>query len=88
MDSEKQPEGLKGWGLGGWGNKVVGIREGTYCMEHWVWCKNNEYCYAENKLKIFFLKSSDNKNEKEGEYKQNSSEENIQKTPMKSKRRD
>ena len=20
-------------------------------MEHWVWCKNNEYCYTEKKLK-------------------------------------
>ena len=25
--------------------------EGMDCMEHWVWCKNNEYCYAENKFK-------------------------------------
>ena len=40
---------LKGWRVGGWGNQVVGIGEGTYCMEHWVWCINNE-------LKIF-LKS-------------------------------
>ena len=40
---------LKGQGLGGWGNQVVGIGEGTDCMEHWVWCKNNEYCYAEKK---------------------------------------
>ena len=49
MDSEKQPEGFEGAGLGGWENQVVGIREGTDCMEHWVWCKNNECCYAENK---------------------------------------
>ena len=45
--------GLKRQGMGGWGNQVVGIREGTDCMEHWVWCKNNEYYYAENKLKKF-----------------------------------
>ena len=46
---------LKGWGVGGWGHQVVGIVEGTDCMEHWVWCKNNEYCYAEknkNKKKL------------------------------------
>ena len=43
---------LKGWGMGGWGILVVGIMEGTHCMEHWVWCKNNEFCYAENKFKI------------------------------------
>ena len=47
MDSEKHSEGFEM--VGGWGNKVVGIREGMDCMEHWVWCKNNEYCYAENK---------------------------------------
>ena len=41
---------LKGQGVGGWGNQVVGIREDTYCMEHWVWCINNEYCYAEKKF--------------------------------------
>ena len=40
---------LKGQGLGGWGNQLVGIGECTDCMEHWVWYKNNEYCYAENK---------------------------------------
>ena len=33
------------------GYQVVGIIEGTDCMEHWVWYKNNEYCYAENKFK-------------------------------------
>ena len=40
---------LKGWGVGGWGNQLVGVREGMDCMEHWVWCKNNEHCYAEKK---------------------------------------
>ena len=35
MDSEKQSEGFEvaaGWDVG-----VVGIIEGTDCMEHWVW---------------------------------------------------
>ena len=50
MDSEKQSEGFEVvGGVGGWGNQVVGIMEGMDCMEHWVWYKNNEYCYAENK---------------------------------------
>ena len=52
MDSEKHSEGfeeLEGWEVGG--TRWVGIREGTDCMEHWVWYKNNEYCYAENKFK-------------------------------------
>ena len=39
---------LKGQGVGCWGNQAVGIWEG---MEHWVWFKNNEYCYTEKKLK-------------------------------------
>ena len=49
MDSEKQSEGFEGagGGVGGWEIQVVGIGEGTDCMEHWVWCKNNEYCYTE-----------------------------------------
>ena len=42
---------LKGRRVGGWGSQVVGIKEGMFCMEHWVWCKNNEFCYAEQKLK-------------------------------------
>ena len=52
MDSEKQSEGFEVAGGGGrLGYQVVGIIEGTDCMEPWVWCKNNEYCYAENFLK-------------------------------------
>ena len=42
MDSEKQTEGLGGYGMGGWVSLVVGTTEGTDCMEHWVWCINNE----------------------------------------------
>ena len=42
---------LKGRGVGGWGNQVVVIREGPDCMEHWVWGKNQEYWYAEIKIK-------------------------------------
>ena len=30
---------------------MVGNIEGMDCMEHWVWYKNNEYCYAENNKK-------------------------------------
>ena len=28
---------LEGRGVEGWVNLVVGIMEGTYCMEYWVW---------------------------------------------------
>lgn len=34
---------LKGSGVGGWVSMVVGIMEGIYCMEHCVWCENNEF---------------------------------------------
>ena len=37
MDSEKQTEGSRGEGVGG-----MGIKEGTYWMEHWVLYANNE----------------------------------------------
>ena len=43
MDSEKQSEGFEGVGGGKVGEPVVGIMEGMYCMEHWVWCINNEF---------------------------------------------
>ena len=36
VDSEKQSEGFRGEGMGVGGNQVVGTREGTDCMEHWV----------------------------------------------------
>lgn len=35
----------------------MGIKEGMYCMEHWVWCINNEYWNTEkNKTRIKNLK--------------------------------
>ena len=40
---------LEGRRVGDWVSLMVGIKECTYCMEHWVWCKNNEFCYAEKK---------------------------------------
>ena len=52
MDSEKQTEGLGMEGVEGWVSLVVGIKEGMYCMEHWVWCINNEFWNTE-KIKFF-----------------------------------
>ena len=49
MDSEKQSEGFEGAGGGMLGEPVVGIMEYTYCMEHWVWCTNNEFWNTERK---------------------------------------
>ena len=48
VDSEKQTEGLGGGWVGGV-SLVVGIMEGTYYMEHWVWCINNEFGNTEKK---------------------------------------
>ena len=42
---------LEGKGAGGWVSLVVGIVEGMYCMEHWVWCIHNEFWNTEKKLK-------------------------------------
>ena len=40
---------LEGWGVGGWVSLVVGIMEGTYCTEPWVWCINNKFWNTEKK---------------------------------------
>ena len=40
---------LEGRWVRGWVSLVVGIKEGTHCMEHWVWCINNEFWNTENK---------------------------------------
>ena len=41
MDSRKQTEGFKGGGAE-WDTLVMGIKEGTYCMVHWVLYSSNE----------------------------------------------
>ena len=42
---------LEGGRVGRWVSLVGGIKEGTYCMEHWVWCINNESWNTE-KIKL------------------------------------
>ena len=42
---------LEGVGVGKWVSLVVGIKEGTYCIEHWVWCINNESWNTEKKFR-------------------------------------
>lgn len=41
MDSGKL-EGFRRKGGGGWVSRVLGIKEGTDCVEHWVWCLDSE----------------------------------------------
>ena len=48
---EKQTEGFEGEVCGTLNEPGGGYYEGTYCMEHWVWCINNEFCYTEKKFK-------------------------------------
>ena len=36
MDSGKQTEGFRGRGVKDWDRLVMGIKESTYCMVHWV----------------------------------------------------
>ena len=42
MDSGKQLRASEGRGVGDWARPVITIKEGTYCMEHWVLYANNE----------------------------------------------
>ena len=42
MDYGKQTEGFRGEGVWEWVGPVMGIKEGTYCMERWVLYPNNE----------------------------------------------
>ena len=49
MDSGKQTEGFEG---GEWDRLVMGIKEGTYCMVHWV-------LYASSELWNFTSKTGD-----------------------------
>ena len=42
MDSEKQTEGFRGEGVGEGDRLVMGSKEGTYCMAHWVLYATNE----------------------------------------------
>ena len=51
MDSGKQCGDFRGEGGGGWGRPVMGIKEGTYCMEHWVLSANNESWNTTSKSK-------------------------------------
>ena len=42
MDSGKQTEGSEGRGVGDWDRLVMGSKEGTYCIVHWVLYASNE----------------------------------------------
>ena len=39
----------EGRGVGDWDRPVIGIKEDTYCMVHWVLCANNESWNIESK---------------------------------------
>ena len=52
MDYEKQTEDFRGEGVGEGDSLVMGSREGTYCMVHWV-------LYATNEASNFTSESGD-----------------------------
>ena len=52
MDYEKQTEDFRGEGVGEWDRLVMGSKEGTYCMVHWV-------LYATNEASNFASESGD-----------------------------
>ena len=41
----------EGRGVGEWDRAVMGIKEGTYCMQHWVLYANNESWNTMSKTK-------------------------------------
>ena len=41
----------EGRGMGDWDRPVMGIKEGTYCMVHWVLYTNNESWNITSKTK-------------------------------------
>lgn len=43
---------LEGRGLGGWVSLVMGIKEGTDCMEHWVLYANSESWTTTSKTNV------------------------------------
>ena len=43
---------LEGRRVGDWVSLVVGIKEGSYCMEDWEWCINNE-SWNTGKIKFY-----------------------------------
>ena len=53
MDSGKQTEGIRGEGVGGWASLVMGGREGTYCMVHWVLYASNKSGTLHQKLGVY-----------------------------------
>ena len=52
MDSRKQTEGFREVGIGF--NPVMGIKEGTYCNEHWLLYTNNESWEITSKTKVLY----------------------------------
>ena len=52
MDCERQTEDFRGEGVGEWDRLVMGSKEGTCCMVHWV-------LYATNEASNFTSESGD-----------------------------
>ena len=55
MDYKKQTEGFRREGCGGGGSPVMGIKEGTYCMVHWVLYATNESSNLQQKPGMYCM---------------------------------
>ena len=54
MDSEKQTEGFGG-GVGEWVRLVMGSKEGTYWMVHWVLYATNEALNFTSEMGVYCM---------------------------------
>ena len=52
MDSEKQTEGFRGEGVAEWDRPVMGSKEVTCCMVHWVLYATNESSNSTSKTRV------------------------------------
>ena len=52
---EKKLRASEGRGMGDWDRPMMGIKEGTYCMVHWVLYANNESWNITSNLRMYFM---------------------------------
>ena len=49
----RNKQGFRGEGVGGGDRLVMGSKEGTYCMVHWVLCASNESWNFTSKTRMY-----------------------------------
>ena len=48
----RNKQSFRGEGVGEWDRLVMGIKEGMYCLEHWVLYANNESWNSTSKTNV------------------------------------